>query len=158
VLLQDVVEAFEPLARSKRASIVRQIDDEIVAPVDAGALRQIVLNLLDNALKYGPPGQTILVTCRCDGGRAWLTIEDEGSGIPAADASRIWEPFYRVGQEGGVSGGTGIGLAIVKRLTDLHGGRASVEPGVRGARFILELPGATRERVSESAHIMSAGA
>jgi signal transduction histidine kinase len=158
VLLQDIVEAFEPLARSKRASIVRQIDDEVVAPADAGALRQIVLNLLDNALKYGPPGQTILVACRCDGGRAWITIEDEGPGIPAADASRIWEPFYRVGQEGGASVGTGIGLAIVKRLTDLHGGRASVEPGVRGARFILELPGATRQRVSDSAHIMSAGA
>jgi signal transduction histidine kinase len=158
VLLQDIVEAFEPLARSKRTSIARQVDDEIVAPVDAGALRQIVLNLLDNALKYGPPGQTILVTCRCDGGRAAITIEDEGPGIPAADASRIWEPFYRVGQEGGASGGTGIGLAIVKRLTDLHRGRASVEPGARGARFVVELPGAARERVSESAHVVSARA
>jgi signal transduction histidine kinase len=129
-----------------------------VAPVDAGALRQIVLNLLDNALKYGPPGQTILVTCRRDSGRACIAIEDEGPGIPAADGPRIWEPFYRVGKEGGASGGTGIGLAIVKRLTDLHRGRASVEPGARGARFVVELPGATPERVSESTHVVSARA
>jgi signal transduction histidine kinase len=158
VLLQDIVEAFEPLARSKRTAIARQIDDEVVAPVDAGALRQIVLNLLDNALKYGPPGQTIVVTCRYDDGRATIAIEDEGPGIPAADATRIWDAFYRVGQEGGAAGGTGIGLAIVKRLTELHRGRVRVVPGARGARFVVELPGATREPVSGSAHVVSAGA
>jgi signal transduction histidine kinase len=157
VLMRDIVEAFEPLARSKRATIARQIDDDIVAPVDAGALRQIVLNLLDNALKYGPPGQTIVVTCRYEGGVAAITIEDEGPGVPDADASRIWNAFYRGRRDGGASGGTGIGLAIVKRLTDLHGGRVSVGRGSRGARFAVELPGATREHVSDDARVALGG-
>jgi signal transduction histidine kinase len=157
VLLQDIVEAFEPLARSKRTAIVRRIDDEIVVPVDAGALRQIVLNLLDNALKYGPPGQTIVVTSRCDGGVAAITIEDGGPGVSEADASRIWSPFYRAGRDG-ASGGTGIGLAIVKRLVDLHRGWVRVERGSRGARFVLELPGAARDRVPDAAHVSAGGA
>jgi signal transduction histidine kinase len=157
LLLQDIIEGFEPLARSKRTAIARQIDDGIVAPVDTDAFRQIVLNLLDNALKYGPPGQTIVVTCRCDGGLAAITIEDEGPGVSEADASRIWSPFYRAGRDGS-SGGTGIGLAIVKRLTDLHRGRVSVERGSRGARFVLELPGAARKHVLDATRVESAGA
>jgi signal transduction histidine kinase len=158
VLVHDVIEAFEPLARSKRTAIARHIDDEIVAPVDAGALRQIVLNLLDNALKYGPPRQTIVVTCRCNDGLAVITIDDEGPGVSETDASRIWSPFYRAGRDSGASGGTGIGLAIVKRLTDLHGGTVRVERGTRGARFVVELPHATREHVSDAARVVLGGA
>ena len=157
VILQDIVEAFEPLTRSKRTAIVRQIDNGIVAPIDAGALRQIVLNLLDNALKYGPAGQTIVVTCRCHGDVAAITIEDEGPGVSEADTSRIWSPFYRARRDS-ASGGTGIGLAIVKRLVDLHRGRVRVERGSRGARFVLELPGAEREHVPDAAPVASAGA
>lgn len=159
VLLHDIVEAFEPLARSKRTAIARQIDNEIVAPVDGGALRQIVLNLLDNALKYGPSGQTIVVSCRyLDRGIAAIAIEDEGPGVAEADVPRIWAPFYRAGQGRVASGGTGIGLAIVKRLTDLHNGTVTVEHGPRGARFIVELPGATKEHVSDAARVAVGGA
>jgi signal transduction histidine kinase len=89
VRLHDIVEGFEPLARSRRTSIARRIDEDIVAPVDADALRQIVLNLLDNALKYGPSGQTIVVTCRRDGDFAVIGIEDEGPGVSEAESSRI---------------------------------------------------------------------
>jgi signal transduction histidine kinase len=156
--LHEIVEGFEPLARSRRTSIARRIDEEIVAPVDADALRQIVLNLLDNALKYGPSGQTIVVTCRCDGDLAVIGIEDEGPGVPEAESSRIWDPYYRVAQHGAAVGGTGIGLTIVKRLTEMHGGRVRVERGVRGARFVVELPGGQREHAAAAVRIASAGA
>jgi signal transduction histidine kinase len=158
VRLHDIVEGFEPLARSRRTSIARRIDEDIVAPVDADALRQIVLNLLDNALKYGPSGQTIVVTCRREGDFAVIGIEDEGPGVSEADSSRIWDPYYRVAQQHGTAvGGTGIGLTIVKRLTEMHGGRVRVERGVRGARFVVELPGAQRERAAATVRIASAG-
>jgi len=156
--LHEIVEGFEPLARSRRTSIARRIDEDIVAPVDADALRQIVLNLLDNALKYGPSGQTIVVTCQCEGEFAVIGIEDEGPGVSEADSSRIWDPYCRVAQPHGTAvAGTGIGLTIVKRLTEMHGGRVRVERGVRGARFVVELPGAQRERAAATVRIASAG-
>lgn len=158
VLLNDIVDGFEPLAKSKRTSITRRIDDDIVAPVDAGALRQIVLNLLDNALKYGPAGQTVVVTCRCEGDTAVIGIEDQGPGVSDDEASRIWDPFYRIAHEGRAAGGTGIGLAIVKRLVDMHAGRVRVERGAEGARFVVELLGARRERPEDAIRAASAGA
>jgi signal transduction histidine kinase len=158
-LLHEIVDGFEPLARAKRASIARHIEERIVVPVDAGALRQMVLNLLDNALKYGPAGQTITVTCGCDHGAAVIAIEDQGPGVPLADAAHIWEPFYRAGSHTESSGGTGIGLAIVKQLVDLHHGRVQVERGTSGARFAIELPGASHADVpSECERPAAAGA
>lgn len=160
VLLHEIVDSFEPLARSKRASIVRRIDEGLVVAVDAAALRQIVLNLLDNALKYGPAVQTITVAAERHDDAACLSIEDEGPGVPSADVSRIWEPFYRVAEHAESTGGTGIGLAIVRQLVDLHHGRARVERGtVGGARFVIELPGASRaEDVQEDEPVVASGA
>jgi len=158
VLLHDIVDGFEPLARSKRTTIERQVEDHLVATVDAGGLRQIVLNLLDNALKYGPAGQTIVVTCRREGDTAVIGIEDQGPGVSEAEASRIWDPFYRVAHESRAAGGSGIGLAIVKRLVELHGGRVRVERGAQGARFVVELPHARSEHAPDTIRVASAGA
>jgi signal transduction histidine kinase len=142
--LHEILDSFEPLARAKRTLIAREIEEGVVVPLDAGALRQIVLNLLDNALKYGPAGQTVTVTSGCEGGAACVAIEDQGPGVPAADEARIFEPLYRVADQTQSTGGTGIGLAIVKQLVELHHGRVHVERGSSGARFTFELPGATR--------------
>lgn len=159
MLLHEILDSFEPLARSKRTSIARHIEDSVVVSVDAGALRQIVLNLLDNALKYGPAGQTITVTSGCERGAAIIGIEDHGPGVPLADAQRIWAPFYRAASQAESSGGTGIGLAIVKQLVDLHHGRVQVGRGATGARFTIELPGASHADVaSESERPAAAGA
>jgi signal transduction histidine kinase len=157
VLLHEILDSFEPLARSKRTSITRHIDEGLVVAVDASALRQIVLNLLDNALKYGPAGQTITVTSRCEGGAAHISIEDQGPGVSLDDAARIWKPFYRVAGHTESTGGTGIGLAIVKQLVELHHGRVRVERGEEGARFIIELPGASQAVVSEYQRSTGAG-
>ena len=142
----DVVENFAPLADSRQARITTAVDDEVTASVDPGAVRRMLLNLLDNAVKYGPAGQTVQVTLGLDGGRAVLTIDDEGPGVDPKDTRQIWEPFNRLARSADATGGAGIGLSIVRQLTELHGGRVSVERSpAGGARFVIELPGAWRE-------------
>jgi signal transduction histidine kinase len=143
--VQEAVDAFAPLARAREVQIRTEMQ-ELVAPADADALRQVLLNLLDNAVKYGPPGQTVAVGTCLHGAHARIWVEDRGPGIPPADRARIWEPFRRLdhGVESG-SGGSGIGLAVVRELVALHGGRVGVEDGPGGgARFVVDLPGARR--------------
>jgi len=144
-LVGEVVESFAPLAASRHALIRTELDPTVSARVDEGALRQVLLNLLDNAVKYGPAGQVVRVGLCHDEGCARLTVEDEGPGVDPRDASRIWRPFHRLARPGTATGGAGIGLAIVKQLVELHDGHARVEAGDSGARFIVEFPGAWRE-------------
>jgi signal transduction histidine kinase len=87
----------------------------------------------------------VTVSLQLEGDVLLLSVEDEGPGVRLHDAERIWQPFNRVAHSGSAAGGAGIGLAIVRQLAELHGGRARVEPGVRGARFVVEIPGAWRE-------------
>ena len=82
------------------ARIATQVDQRICASVDSGAVRQILLNLMDNAVKYGPAGQTIRVVLDSHAQSARIVVEDEGPGVPAADATRIFEPFNRLSRPG----------------------------------------------------------
>jgi signal transduction histidine kinase len=141
-IVADVVESFAPLASARQARIVTRLDETVAARVDAGAVRQILLNLLDNAVKYGPQDQTVTVSLLLDGGSARLMVDDEGTGIAPEHAERVWDPFDRLTTAETAVGGAGIGLAIVRQLADLHDGRAWVERGPVGARFIVEIPGA----------------
>ena len=107
--------------------------------LDRDALRQILLNLLDNATKYGPPGQTITVGSEIASDRARIWVEDQGPGIPHEDRRRVWEPYVRLNREAeSATGGSGIGLSVVRELVELHGGRTRVEgaPG-GGARIVI---------------------
>jgi signal transduction histidine kinase len=144
--VREAVEAFAPVARSRHVILQLALESEVVCMVDPGALRQILLNLLDNAVKYGPPGQTVTIALRRAGGFARIIVDDQGPGVASEDRDRIWEPYQRL--ESAVAGavaGSGIGLAVVAQLVALHGGRAWAEdaPG-RGARFIVELSGIGR--------------
>ena len=144
-LLDEVVESFRPLAEAQRVSVT-VTSDAMTLNADPAAVRQIVLNLLDNAVKYGPTGQQVQVGAELRDGWARVTVEDEGPGIPEADRSRVWERFGRLERERKSSNaGTGIGLAVVRDLTLLHDGRAYIETGDQGgARFVIEFPGAER--------------
>lgn len=141
-LLTEVIEAFRPLADSRRARIRTLLDDDCAALVDAGAIRQVLINLLDNAVKYGPAAQTITVTLETVAGHARLTVEDEGRGVPPESRDAIWEPFQRVECAGrSAVAGSGIGLSVVKRLVEAHHGTVGVEGCADGgARFIVQLP------------------
>jgi signal transduction histidine kinase len=146
-LVREVLSSFAPLAWAAGASVQDDLDDTVIAVADRGAMRQILLNLFDNAIKYGPPSQRIRVRLARVGdapGTARLSVEDEGPGIALADRDRIWDPFVRVpsAARGGDTAGSGIGLAVVRDLVHRHGGRTWVEDrgDAPGACFVVELP------------------
>lgn len=142
-LARQLLLDFEPLAGS-RARLVASLPEQALALVDQDALRRILLNLLDNALKYGPEGQEISLAIATEGPWVRFTVEDQGPGIPARERERVWERFYRMPRDrASAVAGTGIGLSVVRDLVRLHGGRAWVEEGASGgAQFVLELPAA----------------
>lgn len=143
--IDEIISGFAPLAEAQGVRLVARLDREIVAGVDRGALRQVLLNLLDNAVRYGPHGQTVTIAATCTGDRWTLEVTDAGPGIPADERERIFAPYYRMPRDaGGAVGGTGIGLAVVRRLVEEHRGRVHVAPangdGPSGARFVVTLP------------------
>jgi signal transduction histidine kinase len=143
-LLADLVDCFLPLARARSVRVRLAVDRPVTAPLDAGAARQVVLNLLDNAVKYGPAGQTVTVSLGLERDDAIIGVEDEGPGIPSEHRGRVWEPYWRLPRDSASAvGGSGIGLAVVRDLVVAHGGAVSVTDAPRrGARFEVRFPGA----------------
>lgn len=146
--VEEIVSGFEPLATARGVRLLLQLAPALTADVDRGALRQVLLNLLDNAVRYGPTGQTVTVATAHAGARWTLEVTDEGPGVPASEREAIFAPYYRLSRDmGGAVGGTGIGLAVVRRLVRAHGGDVQVQSvnesdtGVAaGARFVVSLP------------------
>jgi len=141
-LLQEVVAEFAPLASRAESKIALSLAPAVRAQVDDSAVRQIVLNLLDNAVKYGRRGQTISLRLSANADVVSIQVDDEGEGIPAGERAQIWNRFWR-GNDARRSNiaGTGVGLSIVRDLVDLHGGRARVEDAApRGTSIVIELP------------------
>jgi signal transduction histidine kinase len=156
-VVHDAVSLVEAQAQARSARIViagTAVDGTVGSAgawVDAAALRQIVINFIENALKFGPDGQTVTVRLDLDrpahgsaGGLLRLSVDDEGPGVAQADRDRIWQPFVRLAEGGSAPAGTGLGLSVVRQLVAELGGRWSVFdlPG-RGARFRVEVPLAT---------------
>jgi signal transduction histidine kinase/ActR/RegA family two-component response regulator len=139
--IRTAVEMFEEPAAVKRLRFTATLPDTPL-PMwgDGTRLQQITANLISNALKFTPPGGRVALRLAAEGELAVLEIEDTGEGIAAADVPVIFEAFRQGGQTR--AGGLGIGLDLVRRLTELHGGRVSVssEGAGRGACFRVELP------------------
>lgn len=145
-LVEEIVDAFQPLAQAADVTVRSQVEPGIVASIDRAAVAQMVLNLLDNAVKYGPEGQTVTLDVRLAGDRVRIAVEDQGPGIPAAERARIWEPYRRLERDVSAAvGGSGIGLAVVQELARLHGGDIRIEDAPAGTRFVIELPNARIE-------------
>jgi len=109
---------------------------------DRARLKQVVVNLLDNAIKYTPQGGTVTLTVGARDSKAVLEVADNGVGIPADALPRVFERFFRVDKARSRDrGGAGLGLAIVKSICTAHHGRvqATSSPG-QGSRFFVELP------------------
>jgi signal transduction histidine kinase len=142
--LHETVEGFVVFADVHGVELRPELQERVMGVVDRGALRQIVVNLLDNAIKYGPAGQQVVVGLALFGDAARVWVDDEGPGIPPAERERVFDPFYRAERDAGSAvAGSGIGLAVVRELARLHGGRSWTEeaPG-GGARVAVEIPGA----------------
>ena len=118
--------------------------DDLVVHADPDALRQILRNLLDNALRYAPASTAVSISATRDSGSVRIIVEDEGPGIPTAHLERVFERFYRVdAARSREAGGTGLGLSIVKHLVGAHGGEVGIDSEVgRGTRVWLVFPSA----------------
>lgn len=130
-VVRDVVEDLGALLARHGAGIATSLDEEAWAMADVGAVRQVLVNLVDNALRYGPRGQTVRIAVERQADRASLVVTDEGPGIPPDRRDEAWRPFVRLHPTGE---GTGIGLSLVRQLAEAMGG---------GARF-LERPAPCR--------------
>lgn len=140
-LTEESMRVMEPLAQEK--GIVLEADlAEIEALVDAGAMQQALVNLLDNAIKFSPPQGHVLVKLGSIENVVTLSLADAGPGVAEAEKAMIFERFYRSGNElRRETQGTGIGLSLVKSIVEAHGGTASVEtPPQGGSIFLIKFP------------------
>ncbi|MFW5905098.1 MAG: sensor histidine kinase, partial [bacterium] len=140
-VVRECVDAVWALAESQGSELRVEGMPGLFVRANRSAVRQILINLLDNALKYGPSGQVVTLRVTAGEHSVRFAVDDEGPGVPKADRKRIWEPYRRLPRDIRAGHpGTGIGLAVVSRLARVHGGRAWIEDAPEGGvRFVVEL-------------------
>ena len=138
---ETAADFFTPMAEARKMRILLDVPEPAIARGDPGAIRQILINVLDNAAKYGPIGQTITIGVRTDPSTVKLWVDDCGPGIPASQRQNVWKPFVRLGGTVDDStGGAGLGLSIVRDLaTAMEGTVDLAERPSGGTRFTLNL-------------------
>jgi signal transduction histidine kinase len=136
------VEQVRPMAERRELTLGVAPGPAVTLHADEDLLLQLVLNLLDNAIKYTPSGGTVTAGWGIDGDRAELWVRDSGIGIAKEDSERVFDRFYRVDKaRSRTEGGAGLGLSICRWIAEAHGGSISVrsEPG-QGTTFTVRLP------------------
>jgi signal transduction histidine kinase len=140
-VFQEVVTTLKPLAEAKKAAIRLKAMD-VTAQVDEDRIKQVMTNLLSNALNFSPPSGKVVVTLECRNSVVQAAVEDSGGGIPEAEREMVFRQFYTKD----VKGGTGLGLAICKGIIEAHDGTIGVEAAENGgSRFWFTLPKARKE-------------
>jgi len=144
-LVAEAVDCLHVLAEEKSQTVRLDLEPGVTISVDRVMIRQAVINILDNAIKYSPTGSAISATARrTEAGNPCIEIEDEGPGIPAAERSRIFERFYRMPRGSAADGnGAGLGLSIAHRAVESSGGHIEVSEGKNGGsifRIVFGLP------------------
>ena len=141
-LVEDALHLLRPAADKRDQALNAAIAPGLLTECDPGKIRQIVTNLVDNALKYTPDGGEVTVRLTDQGETVALSVTDNGVGIPDDDQAHIFDRFYRVDKaRSRATGGTGLGLSIVRQMVSMHGGEISVAsaPG-KGSTFTVTLP------------------
>lgn len=142
-LAREAATLFEILTEEKSQTLSVAGDETAEVDGDPLFLRQALVNIIHNAVKYSPIGETISVAVRnCNGDRVVIDIKDNGPGIPPEDQPRIFDRFYRVDKaRWRESGGAGLGLSIAKWAVEVHGGDISIHSEVNmGCTFRITLP------------------
>ena len=140
-LARDVAELLRPLAEEKGQTLSFEDGGPVLAEADRATLRQALVNILDNAIKYTPAGGRVRVAVRRgESGAPLIEVADTGPGIAREHHDRIFDRFYRLDEAGQPAGGTGLGLAIARWAVELNGGRIELESELgRGSTFRLIL-------------------
>ena len=141
-LVQESLEVVRAQAESKEIKLETEIDPSLT-PVhgDRKILKQLLLNLLTNAIKYSPPESVVTVVLRSEGNEVLMEVRDTGRGISPEDQKRLFQRFYRAGNAQDEVQGTGLGLVIAKRIAESHEGSISVESTLgKGSTFTVRLP------------------
>jgi two-component system phosphate regulon sensor histidine kinase PhoR len=142
-IIQRTAAIVQTRAAEKNLTINIDVPDDLPAVQgDPDMIRQVLLNLVDNAINYTQPGGTVLVRASVEQGELRVDVQDNGIGITPENLSRLFERFYRVDKaRSREMGGTGLGLAIVKHIVEVHKGKVQVESKVgRGSTFSFRLP------------------
>jgi signal transduction histidine kinase len=140
--IANTVRATTPLFARKRQQVLVSVPDEpMMAHADPSRVEQVLLNLLSNANKYSPEGKKVSVVSAMNAGAWRIEVRDNGIGISGEDQIRIFDDFEQVYTRGPNSSGTGLGLALVKRFVEMHGGHVEVESRVgEGSTFAVIFP------------------
>lgn len=143
-LLQDVHASFGPIAAEEGVSLVAELpEEELPAQIDTARIKQVLYNLLSNALRHTPAGGRVTLLARSRESEIGITVSDTGEGIAVEHLDRVFDRFYRTDPaRTRDTGGTGLGLAIVKAIVEAHNGHVSVSSGIpgKGAAFSIWLP------------------
>jgi signal transduction histidine kinase len=139
-LTEETVDAYAFLAEEKNITIQHRIPSNLGLSADRNRIRQVIGNLLDNAIKYTPAGGRVELSAHVDGDNTAITVKDTGIGIAPEDLPRIWDRLFRGDQSRSLSG-LGLGLSLVKAVVEAHKGRVEVrnEP-IRGSAFTIYIP------------------
>lgn len=140
--VRQTIESFAPLSAERGVHIEAEIEPDLWATVDSLGLRQVLLNFLENAVKYGPRDQTVTVGAKALDGIVRVWVDDQGPGVPPSERDAVWRAFYRR-KESIAAGatGAGIGLAVVRELVLQSGGSVQVTDAPNGgARFLADFP------------------
>jgi PAS domain S-box-containing protein len=148
-VVSDVVESAERELANGRRFVVDVPEEPLDAAADRDKVRQILINLVDNAIKFSPDGGTVTVAARRTNDAVQVRVVDQGSGVPQSEQERIFRKFYRAED---AAEGTGLGLFIARGLASAMGGRVWVDPETgSGGCFVFELPMAATEAVERRA-------
>jgi two-component system, OmpR family, sensor histidine kinase CiaH len=141
-VINGITEQFMPLAELKEVRLHVKLDPAIELVADRERLHQLVVILLDNALKYTPQDGSITLTCSKQANAVVIEVQDTGIGIPSEDLPHVFDRFFRSNKaRSREDGGTGLGLAIAKWIVEKHGGKINVESTVGlGTRFYITIP------------------
>lgn len=139
-LTAETIDLYEDTAEDRGVALTASVGPDLQVRADRQRLRQVLANLVDNALKYTPAGGRVTINAARVGSDVRLTVEDTGAGIAPADLPRIWDRLYRADSSRGEPG-LGLGLSLVKAIVAAHGGRVDVTSEVgKGSRFAVTLP------------------
>ncbi len=154
-LAKAVVAEHALLAEAKQIDLGMARDAPAPVEGDPDALRVLLANLIDNAIRYTPNGGRIDVSVGVEDGEAGIEVSDSGPGIPAQDRERVFDRFYR--REGSATSGSGLGLAIVKNIADQHGARIALAESAPGGLSVrVSFPRAARRKISEEVESIAA--